>query len=301
LVDKFAAMRAFVEICDQGSLTAAGAALGKSQPTMVRLLANLEQALGARLLRRTTRRLALTEEGRGYLEQCRRILADVVAAERGVASGDSEPRGKLRITAPVTFGQRHLAPIAVAFLQRYAEVQLELLLLDRVVNMLEEGVDVALRIGSLGDSSMISTGVGVMRRVLVGSPALLAQSGTPVTPEDLKSQPAVIFRGVQSNESWAFHSEGRSQTVNVRPVFSTNQATPAVAACVQGIGLGIFLHYQVADQLARGELRLLLTEFEPHAVPVSLVYSDARLMSPSLRVLIDFLRTQLREVLSKVA
>jgi len=296
-MDKLVAMQAFVEICDRGSLTAAGEALGKSQPTMVRTLANLEAELGVRLLRRTTRRLALTEEGRGYLAQVRRILADVDAAERAVMGGSTTPRGRLRITAPVTFGQRHVTPVAVGFLERYPEVQLDLLLLDRVVNLLEEGIDLAVRIGRLADSSMIASAVGIMRRVLVASPALLERHGTPDRPEDLVGAPAVLFRGMGAGDSWQFRTDGKVGGVTVRGILTTNQATAAVAACASGLGFGVFQAYQVADQLRSGELRLLLEDFEPVPAPVSLVYSDARLMSPTLRVLVDHTRDALQQTL----
>jgi DNA-binding transcriptional LysR family regulator len=300
-MNKFFAMKTFVEICDRGSLTAAGESLGKSQPTIVRVLANLEESLGVRLLRRTTRRLALTAEGRGYLTQCRRILADIDNAERGLIAGDSEPRGQLRITAPVTFGQRHVAPITVAFRKQYPDVEIELLLLDRVVNLLEEGIDLAVRIGVLADSSMIATNVGSMRRVLVASPELLAQIGPPERPEDLSNQAVVLFRGLSNHETWQFRRDTKALPIEVRGVYGCNQATPAVDACVAGIGFGMFLAYQVHQQLRSGELRVLLEEFEVEPAPVSLVYSDARLMSPSLRVLIDFARDRLRANLIEIA
>lgn len=292
-MDKLVAMRAFVEICDRGSLTAAAERLGKSQPTMVRTLANLEQALGVRLLRRTTRRLSLTEEGRAYLAQCRRILGDVEAAERSLRGDATAPRGQLRITAPVTFGQRHLMPVVIDFLQHYPEVQIDLLLLDRVVNLLEEGVDLAVRIGPLPDSSLIATGVGSMRRVLTASPGLLESFGRPEHPRQLEGAPAVLFRGLGAGGRWQFHEAGKPVAVTVRRVLATNQAPAAVAATAAGLGFGVFLGYQVAPELEGGALRLLLDGFEPPAAPVSLLYSDARLMSPNLRLLIDFVRTRL--------
>ena len=300
-MDKLFAMRTFVEICDRGSLTAAGEGLGKSQPTIVRILANLEASLGVRLLRRTTRRLALTEEGRGYLDQCRRILDDIANAERALTAGDATPRGQLRITAPVTFGQRHVAPITVEFLKAYPDVQIELLLLDRVVDLLEEGIDLALRIGPLADSSMIAKGVGSMRRVLVASPELLATTGVPEHPEALHNQPAVLFRGLGSQEIWHFYQDNKTVPIKVRGIYGSNQATPAVDACVAGIGFGMFLAYQVAEEVRSGELEILLDDFEAQPAPVSLVYSDARLMSPSLRVLIEFARERLRTSLLEIA
>lgn len=293
-MDKLAAMRAFVEICDRGTLTAAGTALGKSQPTMVRTLAALEDTLGVRLLRRTTRRIALTEQGRGYLEHCRRILDDIESAEHALTAGGAEPRGTLRVTAPVTFGQRHVAPLVLDFLARHGKVCVDLLLLDRVVNLLEEGVDLAVRIGPLPDSSLVASPVGRMRRVLVASPGLLAERGTPDHPRDLAGTPGVVFRGMSAGNVWRFTDAGRSLSVEVRPVLVVNQAPAAVAACVRGLGFGVFQAYQVASELASGSLIVLLEAHEPTPAPVSLVFSDARLMSPSLRVLIDFVRDGLR-------
>ena len=231
-MDKLSAMRAFVEIADRGSLTAAADALGKAQPTMVRTLANLEAELGTRLLRRTTRRISLTEEGRGYLERCRQILADVDEAERALVSGDTEPRGELRITEPVTFGQWHVAPAIVAFLQRHTKVRVELFLLDRVVNMLEEGIDLAVRIGELADSSMIANQVGWMRRVVVARPDLLARVGEPATPEDLAGQSCVQFRGLGAGNVWHFNDSKTKSSIAIQSAFATNQSIPAVWASV---------------------------------------------------------------------
>lgn len=299
-MDKLSAMRAFVEICDRGSLTAAGVALGKSQPTVVRTLAALESELGVRLLRRTTRRLALTEPGRDYLARCRRILAEVEEAERALGFGATEPRGELKLTAPVTFGQLYVAPFVMDFLQRYPAVRLELLLLDRVVNLLEEGVDLAVRIGPLPDSSMIGLNVGTMRRVLVASPEYIEREGIPERPEALAERPCVLFRGLGSAGSWRFQDAGRPIQVNVRGTLVCNQAMPAVAACERGLGFGEFLAYQVADSVAAGRLRTVLERFELPPAPVSLLYSEARLMSPSLRVLVDFMREQLRRTLAQL-
>ena len=300
IVDKLMAMRTYVEICERGSLTAAAEALGKSQPTVVRVLANLEQELGVRLLRRTTRRMTQTSEGSDYLARCRQILDDISAAERALTASDSTPRGQLRITAPITFGQRHIGPLSIEFQQQYPQVQLELLLLDRVVNLLEEGLDLAVRIGPLADSTMIARNIGEMRRVLVASPALLSRSGYPSHPEDLAEHPAVFFRHSQRQQQWQFQQGDTTQQVTVTGVYSSNQAVPAVDACVAGLGFGRFLHYQVADQMEKGELEILLPTWEPVADPVSLVYSDARLMTPSLRVLIEFYQQRLSAQLNQL-
>jgi len=288
-MDKLAAMRGFVAIADCGSLTAAAERLGKSQPTMVRTLANLEQALGTRLLRRSTRRLALTDEGRTYLERCRRILADIDEMERALGSDHEEPRGELRVTAPVTFGQLHVAPAVVAFMQRHRQLRVELLLLDRVVNLLEESIDLAVRIGPLADSSLLATRVGWMRRVVVASPALLARHGEPAHPEALAQLPCVLFRGLGAGNTWRFREQARDVGVAVNGILTTNQAIPAVEACAAGLGFGAFLAYQVAPWVRSGQLRIVLADFEVAPVPVSLLYTEARLASVRLRRFRDFL------------
>jgi DNA-binding transcriptional LysR family regulator len=293
-MDKLAAMRAFVEIVDRGSLTAAADAAGKSLPTMVRTLAALEAALGARLLRRTTRRMSLTAEGRDYLERCRRILSDVEDAELALAAGSRELRGELRVTAPVLFGQMHVAPAMVGFVQQHRLVSVDLQLIDRVVDLVEEGIDAAVRIAHLPDSSLIAIPVGTMRRVIVASPTLLARTGTPGRPEELASRPCVGFGGLSPGHVWRFRDHGRELNVHARCRFTTNQAIAAIDACAASLGFGSFLCYQVEPLVAAGRLRVVLQEFEPPPVPVSLVHSEARLVSTRLRVFLDWMRERLR-------
>lgn len=294
-MDKLAAMRAFVEIVDRGSLTAAAAALDRSLPAMVRTLAALERSLGVVLLRRTTRRMALTEEGRAYLERCRRILADVEQAEELVGAGRTEPRGPLRVTAPVLLGQTHVAPAAVDFARRHPAISVELLLLDRVVDLVDEGVDAAVRIAQLPDSSLIAIPVGAVRRVLCASPALLRSQGPPTRPEELSERPCVRFLGLAPGDTWHFQDGRRRVSVAVGGRFATNQAAAAVDACVAGLGFGLFLSYQVEPAIRARRLQVVLPEFEPAPIPVSLVHSDARLLSPRLRAFLDFIKPALRE------
>ena len=297
-MDRLAAMRLFVEIADRGSLTAAARSLGRSLPTVVRILAALEEHLGCRLLQRTTRRSWLTEEGRDYLERCRRILADVEDAERAVGQGQGEPRGRVRVTAPVLFGQRHVAPAVVGFLKQHPAVEVELRLLDRVVNMMEEGIDLAVRIGPLADSSMVAVPVSHMRRVVCASPGLLAAGGVPAHPEELRERPCVRFRGLDHGPGWRFRGGARELVVPVSGSFSCDQAAAAADACSEGLGFGMFLAYQVADAVAAGRLEVVLADFEPPPVPVSLVYPQARLVSSRLRALRDWLRAALREAVA---
>ncbi len=295
-MDKLAAMQAFVEIVDRGSLTAAGRALGKSLPTVVRTLAGLEEELGVRLLRRTTRRMSLTEEGGAYLERCRQILADVEEAELSLASGGREARGRLRVTAPVRFGEMHVAPAVTGFLARHPRVKLELLLLDRVVNLVEEGIDVAIRIAPLEDSSMVAARVGQVRRVVCASPELLRRVGTPRRPEELGALPCVRFLGTAPAPRWQLQESGRPLSVPIDGAFSCNQAGAALEACAAGQGFGLFLSYQVAPLVEAGRLRVVLREFEPPAVPVSVAYAQAGLLSARVRAFVDWTKESLRAV-----
>ena len=293
-MDKLLAMRSFVAIVDQGSLTAAATALGRSLPTMVRTLAALEENLGTRLLRRTTRRMSLTAEGQGYVERCRRILGDIEEAEASVTRGQVEPRGGIRMTAPVLFGQMHVAPALTEFLRRFDEVQVELMLLDRVVNLVEEGIDLGVRIAHLTDSSMIAVPVGRVRRMVCASPALLRDQGLPVHPRELSQRPCVRFRGINPGDSWSFQDAGREISVRTRGSFTCNQAAAAAQACAEGLGFGMFLSYQVEPLVRTGALQPVLAEFELPSLPVSLVYPQARLVSTRLRVLLEWLKQALR-------
>jgi DNA-binding transcriptional LysR family regulator len=292
-MDKLEAMRTFVAIVDHGSLTAAAHALDRSLPTVVRVLAALEESLGTRLLRRTTRRMSLTAEGQSYLERCRRILTDVEEAELSVVRGQSEPRGQVRMTAPVLFGQMHVAPAVTEFLRRFNEVQVELLLLDRVVNLVEEGIDLGVRIAHLADSTMVGVPVGRVRRVVCASPALLRDGGTPAHPRELAERPCVRFRGISPGDNWAFQDSGREISVRIAGSFTCNQAAAAAEACAEGLGFGLFLSYQIEPLLRAKRLEVVLTDFEPPAIPVSLVYPEARLISTRLRALLDWMKETL--------
>ncbi len=297
-MDKLLAMAAFVQIADRGSLTAAANALGTSLSSMVRTLAALEEALGVRLLNRTTRRIALTEEGRAYLERCRHILAEVGEAEQTLGAGDPDPAGPLRVTAPVLFGQMHVAPAVAAFVARYRRMQVELTLLDRVVSLVDEGIDVAVRIGALADSSMVAVQVGHLRRVVVASPALLRAAGTPGHPRELARLPCVRFTALMPGDVWHFVEDGRALQVKVRGPFACNQASACVDACVAGLGFGLFISYQARRAVAARQLREVLRDFEPAPLPVSLVYPHAKLLSSRVRAFVDHAAAALRCELS---
>ena len=293
-MDRLAAMRTFVEIVDRGSLTAAADSMDRSQPSVVRALAALEKHLGALLLRRTTRRMSLTPEGQDYLERCRRILADVEEAERAVGQDTTEPRGEIRMTGPLEFGRLHLAPAITAFLWRHEQVRVDLLLLDRNVELVDEGIDLALRIGPLADSSMVAIRVGEVRRVTVASPALLQRTGMPERPDALSGLPCIRQQNIPRMEtSWLFSDGSKDVAVHVDGRFGVNQIAAAASACVNGVGFGRFLSYQVKDLVRQDKLQVVLEDHEPQPWPVSLLYPGGRLVSSRLRALIEWLKDAL--------
>jgi DNA-binding transcriptional LysR family regulator len=295
-MDKLRAMQTFVRIVDHGSLTAAAQALGTSLPAVVRTLAALESALQVRLLNRTTRRLSLTDEGRGYLDSCRQILATIDEAEARLNARHVEPAGHLTMTAPVLFGQMYVAPAVTAFVDRYPSVHCAMTFTDRVVDMVEEEIDVAVRIGPLADSTLVAQPVGEIRRVVVATPDFLRAHGVPAHPDDLARSPCVRFVPGQGRDPWwSFQDNGRPLHVAVRGNLSFNQTAPAVAACAAGAGFGHFLSYQVAPLVANGTLRIVLEPFELPAWPLSLVYPHARLLPARTRAFIDWMKNHLRE------
>lgn len=298
VMDKLKAMETFVCIVEAGSLTAAAESLDTSLTSVVRSLAMLEQAVGMRLLNRTTRRMALTDEGREYFEHCRCILAEVEAAEAALSARQMRPAGKLAVTAPVMFGRLHVWPVVGDFMVTYPEVRVELRLFDRVVDLLDEGLDVAIRIGHLPDSSLVAVPLGTIRRVVCASPGYLQQQGMPEQPADLATHRCVQFSGVTSGSEWTFRvGSGGSKTtrVAVAGTLLTNQVDIALDACVRGLGCGRFLDYQVRERVADGSLCRILQDFEPTPIPVSIVYPYSRLLSSRIRTFIDWMAPRLRE------
>jgi DNA-binding transcriptional LysR family regulator len=299
-MDKLRAMGVFVRIVESGSLTAAAGALGTSLTSVVRSLSSLERALGVRLLNRTTRRIALTEEGREYLERCRRVLSEVEEAESALTARQVTPAGRLAVTAPVLLGRLHVVPLVTGFLAEYPDIRAELLLLDRVVDLLDEGLDVAVRIGHLPDSSLVAVAVGETRRVICASPDYLRRHGTPRRPDDLARHRCIEFTGAASGAGWELRAGGTLVRAPVEPVLSTNQVDAALVACAQGLGCTRVLGYQVTELLAAGTLRRVLQECEPAPVPVSVVYPHSRLLSSRVRAFVDWAVPRLRRRLKGV-
>lgn len=288
-MDKLRAMDVFVHIADGGSLSAAALALDKSLPSVVRMLAALEASLQVRLFNRTTRRITLTPEGRVYLEHCRKILADVAETEGALVREQTALSGTVTLTAPVRFGELHVVPALARFLQRHPRVQVNLMLLDRVVDLLEEGIDLAVRIAHLGDSSLVARPIGQIRQVVCASPALLQRVGAPARPEALSGLPCVRFTGISPGSMWHFQKDGKPLAVKVGGALACNQVGAALEACAAGLGFGLFLCYQAMPRVARGELAVLLPDYQPPSIPLSLVYPHARLLSARVRALVDWL------------
>lgn len=291
-MDKLKAMQCFVRIADTGSLTAAAQALGSSLPAVVRSLAALEAHLGVRLFNRTTRRISLTEEGKRHLDSCRQVLAALDDAEAALRADASDPSGQLTITAPVLFGQMYVAPAVTRFVQRHRQMRCSLVLLDRVVNLLEEGIDVGIRIGTLEDSSLVAQPLGQLRRMVVASPAFLRRHGTPQHPKDLRQANCVRFMAGGST-GWTFRENGKTLQVPVSGNLDFNHVAPAVEACVAGLGFGRFISYQVAPFLAQKKLQLVLEDFEPTPRPISVVYPHARLLPARTRAFIEAIKGEL--------
>ena len=300
-MDRLRELEVFVAVAEAGGLARAGARLRISPPAVTRAVASLEERLGARLFNRTTRSLSLTEAGTRFLASVRRLLAELGDAEREALGERAEPSGHLSVTASVTFGRMTLAPVVRAFLKRQPRVTASLLLLDRVVDLVEEGIDIAVRIGQLPDSSLVARRVGEVRRVLVASPRYLAKHGRPAAPAELKRHAAIAFTGLMPNREWRFGTGRSAHHVTVAPRLELNDASAAIAAAEAGEGITVALSYMVAGALARGRLATVLDEFMPPPVPVQLVHPHARLVAPKLRAFFDFAAPRLSAALAEVA
>jgi DNA-binding transcriptional LysR family regulator len=300
-LDRLRELEVFVAVAEANGLARAGARLRISPPAVTRAVASLEKRLGARLFNRTTRSLSLTEAGARFLASTRRLLAELADAERDALGESAEPAGQLTVTASVSFGRMTLAPIVRSFLRQQPRVTASLLLLDRVVNLVEEGVDVALRIAQLPDSSLVARRVGEVRRVLVASPRYLAKQGRPVAPAELERHQLIAFTGLMPTREWRFGTGRSAVHVSVDPRLEINDASAAIAAAEAGEGISIALSYMVARAVASGRLVTLLDGFMPVAVPVQLVYPHARLVAPKLRAFLDFAAPRLSTALSEAA
>ena len=280
-------MTVFVAVAELRSFAGAARRLRRTPSAVTRLVAALEDRLGARLLRRTTRSVSLTDAGARYLERARRILADVSEAEAAAEAERAAPAGRLVVAAPVVFGRLHVAPLVSAYLRAYPEVTAELTLADRLVNLVEDGVDVAVRIGALDDSSLIARSVGLTRRVLVGAPAYLARHRPPRGLDELARHRLIQILGVTPVAEWRFERGGVERRVAIAPAMVTNSADAAIEHALRGGGLALALAYQVADHVRAGRLRVVLAGLEPPPRPIHVVYPTSRLLSAKVRAFVD--------------
>jgi DNA-binding transcriptional LysR family regulator len=286
-MDRLDAMQAFVAVADLQGFAPAARKLGLSPSGVTRLIAALEERLGARLLQRTTRSVTLTDVGTRYLERVRRILADVEEAESSAEGERVRPSGRLVASAPIGFGRLHVSPVMSRYLARYPEVSGELRLTDRMINLVEDGVDLAVRIGHLADSTLVARHVGEMRRIVVASNAYLKQRGEPNKPEAIASHDTVQFGPTMAAPEWRFVEDGREIRVATTPRLTTNSADAAIQYAAQGGGLTRVLAYQAAEAIKAGLLKVVLEKFEQPALPIHIVYPTSRLLSAKVRAFID--------------
>lgn len=286
-MDRIDAMQAFVAVADRQSFASAARKLKLSPSAVTRLVAALEERLGTRLLQRTTRQVALTDGGVRYLERAKRILADVEEAERAAESERTQPSGRLVVSAPLGFGRLHVSPVMTAYLKRYPDVAGELRLEDRMVSLVEDGIDLAVRIGDLADSTLVARQVGTMRRITVASSAYLKARGEPKTPAALASHDAIRFGSTTGLADWRFTDGGEEIRIGYTPRFSTNSSDAAIQYAEAGGGLTRVMAYQAAASLKAGKLKVVLQKFELPALPIHIVYPTSRLLSAKVRAFID--------------
>lgn len=284
-------MTAFVAVAEHRGFAAAARHLRLSPPTITRLVASLEERLGARLLQRTTRSVTLTDAGARYLERARRILADLAEAEDAAQAERTTPTGRFVVSAPQVFGRLHVAPLLNAYLARYPEVVGELRLADRMENLVEDGIDVAIRIGTLEDTSHVARKVGATRRVVVAAPKYLRRRGTPRAPEDLRAHDLIQFTSLSPTPEWRFGVADEGVRVAFRPRFVTNSAESAIGRAIAGGGLTAVLAYQAVEAVQTKKLRIVLADVEPPPLPIQAVYPTTRLLSAKVRSFLEQITT----------
>ena len=293
-MDKLNLMTVFVAVAEEESFAGGARRLGMSPPAVTRAIAALEEGLGVKLLNRTTRYVRATDAGQRYLEDARRIIGEVEEANEAAAGVNAEPRGHLAVTAPVLFGKMFVLSGIVEYLQRYPQMEVSAVFLDRVVNWMEEGLDVGIRIGDLPDSSMKAIRVGAVRRVLCASPEYLKKRGIPKSPAELAQHDIVAASAVSPSIEWKFGQGAAASSARIKPrlVVTTNDA--AIDAVSQGFGISRLLSYQVAGQVDSGKLKIILSESEPAAMPIHVIHREGRYASAKIRTFVDFIVAKLR-------
>jgi DNA-binding transcriptional LysR family regulator len=292
-MDRWQAMKVFVKVAETKGFAEAARLLHMSPPAVTRAVAALEETIGARLLVRTTRSVTLTDAGTRFFEDCSRILADLAEAEASAAGSYARPSGVLTLTASVMFGQRYVLPIVTDYLAEYPQVSVRTLFVDRVVNIVDEGVDVAVRIGHLPNSGFSALKVGSVRRVVCGAPSYFAKHGAPDTPADLANHAIISATSAWASTEWRFGQDDKS-IVHVYPRLYCNTNDAALQAAIGGFGLTRLLSYQVAPSLLSGELQTVLSAYEEHPLPIHIVHPEGRHAPAKVRTFIDFAASRLR-------
>lgn len=294
-MDRFHAMQVFAKVAEARSFAQAARQLLMSPPGVTRAIAALESAIGAKLFTRTTRSVTLTEAGQRYYEDCRRILADVAEAENAAAGHYATPTGTLTISAPVMFGQLHVLPVVMEYLDLYPSVSVRTLFVDRIVNIVDEGVDAAVRIGHLPDSGLHAVPVGHVRRVLCASPDYLKRMGTPRHPSELAGHRIAASIGAWTSSEWQFGPDERIG-VSVHPRLTSNTNAATIAAALSGWGITRVLSYQVRQEVKAGRLKIVLADHEPAPLPIHVVYAQGRSASAKVRAFVDLAVERLRAI-----
>jgi DNA-binding transcriptional LysR family regulator len=293
-MDRLHLMQVFVAVADSAGLAPAARKLQLSPPAVTRAIAALEERLGLLLFHRTTRRVRVTKAGERYLEDCRRILAEIDEAEAAAAGAHGEPRGRIAVTASIRFGRLYVTPLLVEFLARYPEISAQTLFVDRVVDLLDEGLDVAIRIGKLPDSSLTAIRVGSVRQVVCAAPEYLERHGVPLKPQDLQTHEIVLFSGLSPRPHWRFPGPEGDIDVSLHSRLAVNTADVAIAAALSEYGLTRVLSYMIAPELNSGRLKRVLAEYEPEPLPIHVIYQEGRKAAGRVRAFVDFAVGRLR-------
>lgn len=293
-MDRLHLMAVFVAVAEEEGFAGGSRRLGMSAPSVTRAIAELEQHLGVKLFNRTTRFVRMTEAGQRYLDDCRRVIAAADEADQAAFGFNAEPRGRITITSSVMFGRLFVMPGVIEYMKRYPDVEVSALFVDRVVNLLEEGVDIAIRIGELPDSSYKAIKVGSVRRVVCASPAYLSQYGVPQAPEELSQHQFVLPSGLNPVAEFKFVQDNSQLLVKLKPKLVVSDNASAINAVVNGLGISNFISYQIASELMDGSLKIVLSEYEIKPVPVHILHSEGRYAVAKIRYFVDLMAEKLR-------
>jgi DNA-binding transcriptional LysR family regulator len=292
-MDLLGPMRTFVRVVEAGSFTAVAAEQNTTQPTISRQVAALEDHLGARLLTRTTRALTLTDDGRAFYEHALRALEAIGEAENAVGRRQAKPSGSLRLAVPVVLGRRHIVPRLARFLARYPEVAIDLAMSDGFVDLVEQGIDLAIRVGEITDQSLVARKIGMVRRVTVASPAYLNAKGTPRTPDDLKRHDCIVYTRLTTGSRWHFESRDGPLSVTVSGRYRVDNSEAVREGVLAGLGIAVIPAFAFSDEIKRGTVKVLLKAYEPKLLPLNAVYPSRRYVPLRVRAMIDFLSHEL--------